>query len=170
MANELSIQKLSANFDGPKTFDYCTCTIPNNDENTICANCGKIKDLPPATVQPIQPVQPRKISFFRTQTTLGKSKSVYTSICPKCGKDAETDGVPIDNCKIHVDCLYCGVCKNRITEYAYSFKDDILCKRCYYVEAQLICFVCNIPILNEYITVGENKTHINCSKCHVISN
>lgn len=155
--------------------ENCNCSNNFNLDDSICSNCGKSKKM--INRMPTQQPAGRRRSIFSKGSfgnalgggsLLGRTKSiVINNSCAKCKKMVEPAGPLIDHKMYHNECLICGVCRHKLTDTAFSYNNDILCKKCYYVEADLICELCMLPIEKEYITINGKRVHGNCRDCTV---
>lgn len=95
--------------------------------------------------------------------------------CDKCGDFIVGEFLKALNQIYHVYCLKCYQCNKRITKkfFLYELHDKKqdkksqipLCEYDYFKILNLLCFVCNSPIRNDYILAFGNKYHINHFKC-----
>jgi hypothetical protein len=89
------------------------------------------------------------------------------TVCPRCSKELKEAFQTVENKRYHNECITCATCKTKIIESAFTQKDDIYCKRCYYVEKGLICDVCDKEIMGDYIVLNDKKYHASCRSCSV---
>jgi hypothetical protein len=91
------------------------------------------------------------------------------SLCPRCSKEIKEPFVTVEARRYHSECVTCTSCKSKILESAFTFKDEIYCKKCYYHESSLICAECDKPLMGDYLVINDKKYHAACRKCSVCS-